>query len=535
VTSSVQSKPRPTPLSTLEPRPQRGAGGDLLLLGALIVVAAGLRFGTLDVQSFWFDESITAGLVKLNLADMVSAIPHSESTPPLYYVLAWAWTKVFGHGEVGLRSLSALFGTALVPVAYRAGTHLLSRRAGLFAAALVAFNPLLVWYSQEARAYALLVLLCGLSFMFFASFLREQRAASLGWWALCSALALLTHYFALFVVVPEGIWLVAASRVRRHAFLATGAVVLTGLAVLPLALDQRSHGRTGSINAIPFSHRATDLVKQYVAGFRPPAAAIAVPAGLLLLVGLFLLVTRADARERHAATVAGGIGVAAIAVPLVLALGGQDYFITKNLLGAALPITLVPAVGFSVRRAPRLGLAAACAACLASLAIVVAVNTDTNLQRDDWRGAAEGLGPAHGARAIVVSPGTESPAMEIYLPKALTMPPRGSRVSEIDLLDVDGRDFRPQRPAGARLHIPGFRQVQRREAETYLLIRFRARRPAFLTPQRLAAASFPLLRDPGLAALPLLRPVGQRPALRYTDHPKWRPVSKAQLSVMVDR
>ena len=62
--------------------------------------------------------------------------------------------------EYGLRSLSALAGVATVPVAYLIGAELRGRRAGLMAAALVAVNPMLLWYSQEARAYALLVLLC---------------------------------------------------------------------------------------------------------------------------------------------------------------------------------------------------------------------------------------------------------------------------------------------------------------------------------------------------------------------------------------
>ena len=59
---------------------------------------------------------------------MLHAIPESEATPYFYYVLAWPWARVFGFGEIGLRSLSALAGTAIVPVAYGAGTALVSRR-----------------------------------------------------------------------------------------------------------------------------------------------------------------------------------------------------------------------------------------------------------------------------------------------------------------------------------------------------------------------------------------------------------------------
>src|SRR3954466_5060010 len=96
----------------------------LMALAALVALGAALRFATLDVQSFWFDEAVTVGLVKRSLGDMLSHIPNSESTPPLYYVLAWLWSKAFGTGEVGLRSLSALCGTAAIPAFYAAAAEL---------------------------------------------------------------------------------------------------------------------------------------------------------------------------------------------------------------------------------------------------------------------------------------------------------------------------------------------------------------------------------------------------------------------------
>ena len=95
--------------------------------------------------------------------DAMEAVGYSESAPPLYYALAWVWTQLTGTGEFGLRSLSALAGVATVPVAYLLGAELRGRRAGIVAAALVAVNPMLLWYSQEARGYALFALLCARS------------------------------------------------------------------------------------------------------------------------------------------------------------------------------------------------------------------------------------------------------------------------------------------------------------------------------------------------------------------------------------
>src|SRR5215208_4540620 len=168
------------------------------LLAGITVAAAALRFSTLDVQSYWFDEATTVHLLRMDLGGMLGAIPDSESTPPVYYVVAWLWAKVFGVGEFGLRSL----------------------------AALTAFNPLLVWYSQEARAYALLVLLCAIATLLAIDARERPRTRATALWAVVAALALGTHYFAIFVVGPLALWLVRSRRDRATI----GAVAAVGVA-----------------------------------------------------------------------------------------------------------------------------------------------------------------------------------------------------------------------------------------------------------------------------------------------------------------
>ncbi|MGE5283333.1 MAG: glycosyltransferase family 39 protein, partial [Chloroflexota bacterium] len=202
----------------------RGREGASLLAG-IVVLGALLRFATLDLQSYRYDEAVTvARVLHPSLFDTLSAVPRSESTPPLYYALAWLWSRVFGTSEVGLRSLSALAGTASIAVVYLAARALpLPRRAGLIAAAIVAVNPVLIWFSQDARAYALVFLLTALSFLFFArarrsglaqgtTRRRSGKGADLAGWAAFSALAIATHYFAAFVVIPEAVLLLLAAR-----------------------------------------------------------------------------------------------------------------------------------------------------------------------------------------------------------------------------------------------------------------------------------------------------------------------------------
>ena len=112
---------------------------ELWWLAGLVALGAGLRFSTLDLQSFWDDEAVTVGRVLApSLFTTLGHVPSSEASPPLYYVIAWGWTRVFTHSEVGIRSLSALLGTATIPVTWWAGRALVSRRVGLAASAITA-------------------------------------------------------------------------------------------------------------------------------------------------------------------------------------------------------------------------------------------------------------------------------------------------------------------------------------------------------------------------------------------------------------
>ncbi len=202
---------------------------------------------------------------------MLGLIPQTESTPPLYYCVAWVWARVFGYSETGLRSLSAVCGVVLVPVVYAGGAKLISRRAGVIAAAFAACSPLLIWYSQEARSYEMLALLSGLSLLAFAYARADPTPRALAFWVVASALALATHYYAVLAVVPEAVWLLWIHRTRRPVQIAFAVVGLCGLGLIPLAISQHGTGRGNWISNAPFWRRLGQIVPQFSSGFEGPA------------------------------------------------------------------------------------------------------------------------------------------------------------------------------------------------------------------------------------------------------------------------
>jgi 4-amino-4-deoxy-L-arabinose transferase-like glycosyltransferase len=458
----------------------RSAAGARAVVVGLTLFAAALRVPTLHIQSFWDDEGYTVDLMRMSFGQMLTAVPKTESTPYPYYVLAWAWTHLFGTGEWGLRLLSALFGVALVPVVYATATRIGSgsRRAGTIASAFVAANPLLIWYSQEGRVYSLLAFLIGLSLLGFVAALRGGSRRAVVGWCVASVLALFTHYFAVFAVVPEAAALLARRR-GRDVVAAVGVLAFEGLALLPLALKQRDRGY--QFHNISLATRVLQIPEQFVVGYgvwSTPAGKVAAAAAAAIVgLGLVLLTRhRSSVVAASAAVVAAGL-----ALPLVLAPLRLDYVLTLYFIGLLAPVLTLAAVGLANVRAGAVGSAILVCVCVG---VYAAVETHSQFQREDLRGAARALAPAYEpmSRAIVVTPPS---LLRAYLPRVTDLPSHGADVREVDLVALSQKE--PGEPPvvprafNRRLSVPGFRLVGVRYTERFTVVRFRAKQPRHVT------------------------------------------------------
>jgi uncharacterized membrane protein len=446
----------------------------------LTALAAALRFSTLGLQSYRHDEAVTAGRV---LVSSLSATMHrvwtGESTPPLYYVLAWAWSRLFGVHEVGLRSLSALFGTATVPVAYLAGRELIGRRTGLAIAAMVAVSPVLVWYSQDARAYALLVLLCAAALLFFLR-ARSGSASDLAWWAVFSALALATHYFAFFPFAVEAALLVVWARPLRRVAWALAGVAVAGIALSPIALHQAQGSNNDWIATFHITRRLHDAAIAFFAGETGLLKHALIPLALFA-AAVALLLWRGAARERRGAGIALAVGAGAVALALLFAAVGQDFVLGRNLLPELIPLAMVGAAGIAAPRAGLLGIGIGVALVTYWLAFCVYVDFRPALQREDWRGIAKVIGPppAGRQRAIVVWEEGGEP-LSFYLDGTQRQAQwKFWRQAPVPVSEVDVVSGRPPPPMHRALPA-SFHQVDEVTHGRMTLVRYRAPRPIVL-------------------------------------------------------
>jgi mannosyltransferase len=473
----------------------------VVALVAITALAAILRFVGLAHQGFWFDEGNTALLVHFAPGKMLGLIPQSESTPPLYYCVAWVWARIFGYGEAGLRSLSALAGVASVPIAFGVARKLISARAGLIAAALVACNPFLVWYSQEARSYSLLVLLTSLSLLALVHARAQPSRRALVCWVLASAAALATHYYAALAIVPQAAWLLFEHRRRRAVHVAVGVVALCGLALIPLALSQNSTGNAGWIGKIALGPRLGQIIPHFVIGTGAPAYDLLEPLAAAMVLGsLALLVWRGETLERTGAMLCGGLALSGLMLMLVLVAGGIDDLITRNLIALWVPALIVVASGFAVRRAGPAGLIAAAVMCATGVAAAIGVAAEQRLQRPDWRGIAAVLGaPPAGGRAILVQHYRDLLPLSLYVPHLrFWRHPSAERVREFDVIAISApREKLCWWGAACNLSgtalqssysLPGFRVLSLRHTHQFTVLRMLAQRPTVMTRALIASA-----------------------------------------------
>lgn len=477
---------------------------ELWAVGAITALALVLRFSTLGLQAYRHDEAITAGRVlEPSLFDTMRQVWDSESTPPLYYALAWAWTRVFGIEEMGLRSISALAGTATITVGYLIGREFGGRRTGLALAALLAVNPMLIWYSQDARAYSLVSLLGALALLFaIRAGLRGGGARDLAGWAIASALALTAHYFAVFPLVLEAGWLLWRVGDRRNVLIAIAGVIAVALALSPIAIHQAESSRNDWIGTGLLATRlkttgVTFLVGEIGAFIGEPLRGeyAIVPATLAISAGL-LVVWKGGQRHRRAAALGLGIGGGAVVLSVALKVFGQDYVLARNLLPSLVPLAIVVAAGMTIPKARAIGLGVGVGLLAYLLAFDLYVNFQSNLQRPDWRGAIERLGPPTEPRLISSAVLAGAP-LELYAHRLYGSAAHVDQVSTPKYVrEIDFVASSPvQKPL--RLNVPPqFREIGRFRFGRMTVIRFRTGRGQEVDPRPLSRRFDPYLNAP---------------------------------------
>ncbi|HEX5416179.1 MAG TPA: glycosyltransferase family 39 protein [Chloroflexota bacterium] len=183
-------------------------------LSALAVILLGFaarayRLGGMAIE---FDEAFSIRTAAANLADILHAVATYEPHPPFYYSFLHFWYPVFGTSEFSLRFPSVLANVLTIALMMRLATSLGWRWPGVLAGLLCAVNPYQVWYAQEARMYAPVILFGLLAVYGALRAVHRNRRRDLGAYIGLMLLALYTHYYAIFLGIFINLLVLAVLR-----------------------------------------------------------------------------------------------------------------------------------------------------------------------------------------------------------------------------------------------------------------------------------------------------------------------------------
>lgn len=196
-------------------------------------------------QSFWLDEATTTNVVKhLSFSDIISKFSVTDFHPPLYYLFMKGWTSLFGFSEVSMRMPSILFSLAAGWFIYKTVLKLSTKTVAFWSTVFFLFNPLIVYYSQEARMYMMTVFWFTLALYFYVDIIRSKVQPTFKMVALNSifGLALVSFYGSIFFISSMYLYLALKKKFRLLASLLPGTVVALIL-LYPLLSGQMAHAK----------------------------------------------------------------------------------------------------------------------------------------------------------------------------------------------------------------------------------------------------------------------------------------------------
>ncbi len=220
--------------------PSLDANLNRITISLIMLLGAALRLWRLGELGLSYDEAATALMARATPSEIIvfhwtAGFEH----PPLWQLLVHGWSLVAGQNEFALRYLPALAGILVIPLSWQFARHLYPQSSSIWhgSALLAAMAPVLIYYSQDARMYAIVLALA------LGAMIVSTRLVRRPTWAGVLLLALLNvtmtgfHYYAALLFAAQGIYFLIAA-MTQPAFRSQWPKWLMALALsaLPLML-----------------------------------------------------------------------------------------------------------------------------------------------------------------------------------------------------------------------------------------------------------------------------------------------------------
>ncbi len=381
-----------------------------LLLLLFTTAGAGLRLLHLGAKGLWLDEPATVAIARLPWAQFRHIWWYGEASyQGAYFLLMRGWLHL-GQSEAWIRLPSAMFAIASIPLIYLVARKLAGESAALASAALLAFSPTHVYYSQEARGYPMAILLVLASAWFFVRAVEANRERDWLLWTLCGALAFYTHFFACLALLAQGCSLIVLRKPERWRRMFVHGCLLLALTAPGLTFVLRVPAHTTSF---PWMPQATPKQVLHLALFFGGAGEKLILSAVLWMAALTAIWR--DRKDGPEIFWRGALLVSWAFLPVLLMALISLYnpvFVQRYMI-FCLPATIMLA-GRGMIALPKhhLGYWLVLALCVSS---IVNIFMGYRKPREDWRDAtAAVLAAAQPGDAVLVYPNFARPGFDYY-------------------------------------------------------------------------------------------------------------------------
>lgn len=355
------------------------------LLLVLTIAGAWLRLSHLGAKSLWLDEGATVALIRASWQHFAWVWWHGEANlQTIYFLLMRGWIHL-GDSETWLRLPSVLFGIAAIPLLYFVARKFMTAEPALAAAALLAFSPSHVYYSQEARGYTLAIVMVLLSTYFFVRAVEQCQRRDWAWWMVVSTLAFYCHDFTALVLVAQACSLLFKAEPRRWL-----PLLIRGTLVFVFALPGLTYVFRASPENLHFIWMPRPSAREFwhLAGFFGGNGVKLVIAAILWVSGLAAIWrSRRSATDRDAFWRGMLIFLWALLPVVILALISewQPLFLQRYVIFSLPGMILLAALGVDYLQKWKIGLLLVVLLCGMSIPAIIG---DYHKPREDWRAAS---------------------------------------------------------------------------------------------------------------------------------------------------
>ena len=376
------------------------------LLLTLTLTGLLLRFYNLGYNSLWLDEASTLTFASMSLPGIWEATTGGEFNPPLFY-----WTEhimlLFGNSEVILRFVPALLGVLTIPLVYVIGKEFYDRNVGLIAAAAVMVSPFLIFYSQEARAYTMMMFFVAVGMIFFLLAMKSDDLKHWGLFGLFSALAFWSHFYGFVLIASLVLYALYAKAGKiqkdlRNLLPVAVAVGVFSLICLPLIIVTIQLYFIRTAGAPTYGIQGFDLIIEtfrQMSGFSDIA--------MVLMLALFIVgIVQAFMTDRDKGVFLVSLTVLTFAISIILSyrIPMQPRYLIF--------LTIIYFIAIAIAYKPVCSLLSNRGVIYGFMALLILLSAPTlagyyaGYSKEDWRGVSTSLGEmTNEGDFVVVMPG----------------------------------------------------------------------------------------------------------------------------------